>query len=63
MTTVVFLDQHRPKAADAKPVPVTEFLGDLSAKTKELSEDWLFKAVGEQTKRRMLAERGIALEA
>jgi hypothetical protein len=57
-TTVVYLDDRRPRAP-AKPVPVASFLGDLSEKTRELAEDWLFQSVGPDAKRRMLAERGI----
>lgn len=59
MTTVVYLDDRRPTASPAKPVPVAEFLKEHAAKTGELANDWLFQSVSEEAKRRMLAERGI----
>lgn len=59
MTTVVYLDDRRPLRAPARPVPVTTYLRDLSDKTRELSDDWLFQTVGEEGKRRLLAERGL----
>lgn len=64
MTTVVYLDDHRPKAEDERGrLPVTQFLNDLSRETGELANDWLFQSVSEEAKRRMLAERGIAVAA
>ena len=57
MTTVVYLEDHR--TAQRKPVTVQNFLQDLSAKTGELAEDWLFQSVSAPTKRQMLADRGL----
>ena len=60
MTTVVYLDDRRPKADDMRGrLPVTRFLNDLARDASELSNDWLFQMVDEPTKRRMLAERGL----
>lgn len=59
MTTVVILDDK--PARPAKPMPVASYLRDLSDVTRELSDDWLFHSVSPETKRRMLAERGLAL--
>lgn len=56
MTTVVYLNRPAPQE---RPVPVAAFLSELSQKTRELSEDWLFQAVGPQAKRWMLKDRGI----
>lgn len=61
--TVVYLSDRRPQKAPAQPVPVGDFLQDLSKKARELSEDWLFKMASPETKRAMLAERGIVLTA
>lgn len=59
MTTLVLLDER--DRSPAKPEPVANYLRDLSDKTRELSDDWLFQSVSADAKRRMLAERGLAV--
>ena len=65
MTTVVYLDKHRPKQPEPQRgrLPITQFLNDLSRDAGELADDWLFQSVSEPVKRQMLAERGIAVAA
>lgn len=61
MTTLVYLDDRRKQRAPARPVPVAAFLKDHAEKAGELANDWLFQSVSPEAKRRMLAERGLAV--
>lgn len=63
MATVMYLDarRDRPVEDNRGRLPVTRMLNDLSRESGELANDWLFQMVSPEAKRRMLAERGIAV--
>lgn len=59
MSKIIYLDERRPTREE--PKPVRQFLRELASNADELANDWLFEMVDAPTKRRMLAERGLAV--